>query len=82
MGEPKTVFCAAIKQGTVNIYNLDTNNNAAIKPLLCVCEQGCRILIIYEIPTMVKKLFEEKCKHNRENYEDNKKKKEEGSREL
>lgn len=48
-----------------------------IKPLLCANKHSCHILIIHEILTMVNKLFEGKCKHNGENYEE-----EEGSREL
>lgn len=65
------------KQGTEKIYNPVTNNNTVINPLLCANKHSCHILIIHEILTMVKKLFEGKCKHNRENYEE-----EEGSREL
>lgn len=57
------------KQGAEKIYNPDTNNNTVIKALLCANKHGCHIPIIYETRTMVKKLFDEKCKHNGENYE-------------
>lgn len=59
------------------IYNPDTSVNTVIKPLLCANKHSYHILLINEILTMVKKLFEEKCKHNGENY-----KLEEGGREL
>lgn len=47
VGEPKTVSCAAVKQGTVNIYDPDTNNNAAIKPLLCVRTGGAAGSVLF-----------------------------------
>ena len=77
VGKPKLHQKEQKKQGTEKIYNPVTNNNTVINPLLCANKHSCHILIIHEILTMVKKLFEGKCKHNRENYEE-----EEGSREL
>lgn len=76
VGNSDYIHCSR-KQGTEKIYNPDTNNNTVINPLLCANKHSCHSLIIYEILTMLKKLFEEKCKHNGENYEE-----EEGSGEL
>lgn len=58
------------KYGTKKIYNNVTNN--VIKLLLGANKHSCHIPIIHEKLTMLKKLFEEKCKHNGENYEEEK----------
>lgn len=58
------------KQGTKEIYNPVSNYNTVIKLLLCANKHSCLVLIIHEILTMVKTLFEEKCKHNGENHEE------------
>ena len=65
VGKPKLCL---LHPKNEKIYNPDTSVNTVIKPPLCANKHSYHILIINEILTMVKKLFEEKCKHNGENY--------------